>query len=591
MPRTKLHSLEMLILYATLIAGAMLFAFPFLWMVGTSFKVNREMAADRLRLMPAPPRPQARTPYIDRRQFAPPNRPDGVPPTVWDRALPRLRAQAAKRVDAWSPRLRSSPVAAEEDNQASHRQEMIEGLLSVAAERVSDAARGAAVEAERAARGVADGATPQSRLQSALRPASIEAGVAALEDQCAQLWNDRLLEQTFDFCYRRFCLGACRVRSSDFQVHAWSSGGQWSVQSGEARLQTRQTATAPYQEASIDFSQANAAVFRLDVPAPVAADRVDRVFVGFRADAAWARIQFRVVRDGRRYRTTETLNLDDRDWVETQLRWPAGDRDPMARRAHLWMIDDGAAPPGAPPLAVEVVVARNSLMGAWKDKVLNHYRAVFRELPFGRFIMTSLALSILNIVLTVFSCTLSAYAFARLSWPGRDLCFAVMLATMMIPAQVTMIPSFLIFKQLGWYNTLLPLWVPAAFGSPFFIFLLRQFLKTVPKDLEDAARIDGCGFLRIYWHLMLPLVLPTIAIIAIYTFMGTWNNFMGPLIYVNDERLFPLALGLFKFKLTSGTDVGLMMAAAFVMTLPIILLFFFVQRYFIQGVTLTGMKG
>jgi multiple sugar transport system permease protein len=205
--------------------------------------------------------------------------------------------------------------------------------------------------------------------------------------------------------------------------------------------------------------------------------------------------------------------------------------------------------------------------------------------------MTSLSLSILSIVLMVFSSTLAAYAFARLNWPGRDLCFVIMLATMMIPPQVTMIPSFLIFKSVGWYDTLLPLWAPAAFGAPFFIFLLRQFLKTIPRDLEDAARIDGCGFLRVYWHVMVPLVTPTIAIIAVYTFIATWNNFMGPLIYVNDERLFPLALGLFKFNLRAGPDVGMVMAASFVMTLPVIILFFFVQRYFIQGVTLTGMKG
>src|SRR5690606_7847596 len=139
-----------------------------------------------------------------------------------------------------------------------------------------------------------------------------------------------------------------------------------------------------------------------------------------------------------------------------------------------------------------------------------------------------------NIVLAIFSCTLVGYAFARLNWPGRDLCFGLLLATMMLPPQVTMIPQFLIIKSLGWYNTLMPLWIFSAFGTPFFIFLVRQFLKNVPGDLEDAARIDGCGSLRIYWHVMLPLIRPVMATIAIFTFMGTWNNFMQPLIYVND---------------------------------------------------------
>ncbi len=162
---------------------------------------------------------------------------------------------------------------------------------------------------------------------------------------------------------------------------------------------------------------------------------------------------------------------------------------------------------------------------------------------------------------------------------------------MMIPAQVIMIPNFLINRYLGFYNTLVPLWLYSAFGAAFFIFLLRQFMKTVPKSLEEAARIDGCGFLGIYWHVILPLLKPTVATIAIYTFTGCWNNFMGPLIYVNDESMFPLALGLFKFNLLSGADTGLMMAGSFLMTLPIIILFFFAQKYFIQGITLTGTKG
>jgi multiple sugar transport system permease protein len=162
---------------------------------------------------------------------------------------------------------------------------------------------------------------------------------------------------------------------------------------------------------------------------------------------------------------------------------------------------------------------------------------------------------------------------------------------MMLPGQVTMIPVFLIFKALGWFNTLRPLWVPSFLGSAFFIFLLRQFMKTIPKDLEDAAKIDGCGFFGIYWRIILPLIKPALAAIAIFTFMGSWNDFMGPLIYVNDQRIYPLSLGLFMFQTMWGAEHGMLMAASTLMTLPVVVMFFFAQRYFIQGVTLTGMKG
>jgi len=192
---------------------------------------------------------------------------------------------------------------------------------------------------------------------------------------------------------------------------------------------------------------------------------------------------------------------------------------------------------------------------------------------------------------TVLSCSLVAYAFARLRWPGRDVLFAVMLATMMVPPMVTMIPVFHIYRALGWYNTLKPLWVPSFLGGAFFIFMLRQFMKTIPVELEDAAKIDGCGYFGVYWRIILPLMKPALAAVAIFTFQGTWNNFMGPLIYLNDQRLYPLALGLFEFRTQYGTELGMLMAASTVMTFPVVAIFFLAQKYFIQGVTLTGIKG
>jgi multiple sugar transport system permease protein len=146
-------------------------------------------------------------------------------------------------------------------------------------------------------------------------------------------------------------------------------------------------------------------------------------------------------------------------------------------------------------------------------------------------------------------------------------------------------------KHLGWYNTLYPLWVGSFFAGAFNVFLLRQFLKGIPRDLEDAARIDGCGFWRVYWHLMLPLIKPTLAAIAIFTFMGAWNDFMGPLIFLSDQRLYPLSLGLYAFNVQAGGSMGMMMAGSLLMTVPVIIIFFFAQKYFIQGITLTGMKG
>ncbi|MEJ5251648.1 MAG: carbohydrate ABC transporter permease [Armatimonadota bacterium] len=207
------------------------------------------------------------------------------------------------------------------------------------------------------------------------------------------------------------------------------------------------------------------------------------------------------------------------------------------------------------------------------------------------FLWNTLFLSILSIIGTVLSSSLVAFAFSRLRWPGRDIWFVVLLATMMVPGAVTMLPVFVIFRALGWVDTLRPLWVPAFFGSAFNIFLLRQFFMTIPMDLEDAAKIDGCSYFGIYWRIMLPLIKPALAAVTIWTFMGAWNNFMGPLIYISSPEKMPLAYALQLFQSQHGGEPGMLMAAATMVMLPVLVLFFFTQRYFIEGVTLTGIKG
>lgn len=190
-----------------------------------------------------------------------------------------------------------------------------------------------------------------------------------------------------------------------------------------------------------------------------------------------------------------------------------------------------------------------------------------------------------------------AYGFARVQWPGRNLLFALCIATMMIPDQVTLVPLFVIFKHLGWLNTYLPLVMPGYFGSAYFIFMLRQFYTGVPQELSDAARIDGCSELGIFGRIMLPLVKPALAVVALFTFMGAWNEYLGPLIYLNRQELFPLALGIGHLRSNVG-QIGnvkfaypYLMAASTLVTLPIIIAFFFTQRTFIEGISLTGIKG
>ncbi|MFH1419490.1 MAG: carbohydrate ABC transporter permease [Planctomycetota bacterium] len=193
----------------------------------------------------------------------------------------------------------------------------------------------------------------------------------------------------------------------------------------------------------------------------------------------------------------------------------------------------------------------------------------------------------------VLSCSMVGYAFARLRFRGRETAFVVMIATMMLPFQVTMIPMFIVFRSFGWIDTFLPLVVPMFFGTPFYIFMFRQFFSQIPEALVEAARIDGCGHLRIWLQIMLPLCKPVIAITAIFTFIFTWNDFMGPLIYLQSEEQMTLAVALNSFQNQYGDfrDAHYLMAASIVTMIPCIVLFFVAQKQFVSGLVLGGVKG
>lgn len=215
-------------------------------------------------------------------------------------------------------------------------------------------------------------------------------------------------------------------------------------------------------------------------------------------------------------------------------------------------------------------------------------------MPFGRYLWNSALISLVNIVGTLLSCSLAGYSFARLRFRGKNLLFILVLSTMMLPGQVTMIPKFILFKSLGWLNTFMPLIVPSFFASgAFYIFLLRQFILGIPEELADSARIDGCSSFQIYLRLILPLAKPALIAVAIFVFMEHWNDFMGPLIYLSSENKWTASLALAAFRGGEGAEgmLNLMMAATIVVTAPCLVIFFLAQRYFIQGVTFTGLKG
>jgi multiple sugar transport system permease protein len=225
----------------------------------------------------------------------------------------------------------------------------------------------------------------------------------------------------------------------------------------------------------------------------------------------------------------------------------------------------------------------------------SNYPGVFARIPFGLWMLNSTVVVALATSGTIFSASLVAYSFARFRWRGRDIIFAITLATMMLPAEVTLIPTYMIFRTLRWLNTIRPLWVPAWFGGAFAIFLMRQFIMTIPRELDEAATIDGASPFRILVTVLLPLMKPVMATLTIMSIIWGWNDFMGPLIYLASPEKFTLALGLRYFDVVPDQaqfpQRHFLMAACVMSTTPIILLFFAGQRYFVQGIVMSGIKG
>jgi multiple sugar transport system permease protein len=248
----------------------------------------------------------------------------------------------------------------------------------------------------------------------------------------------------------------------------------------------------------------------------------------------------------------------------------------------VWMLSTSLKPRGAVFLFPPEWIPRPIV---WQ----NYVQALTAQ-PFHLFYRNTVAVTSISMVGMILSSSIVAFSFARISWIGRDIVFLMVLATMMLPFHVTIIPQFIIFRHLNWLNTFLPLIIPTFFGGSFFIFLLRQFFMTIPLEMDDAARIDGCSTLGIYWRIIMPQSKPALMAVGIFTFQNAWSEFFRPLIFLQSKERWTVPIALRTFEGEFGADWNLIMAASFVAIVPPIVLFFFGQKYFIQGVVFTGVE-
>jgi len=552
--------------HGLLLLGCLLFSLPFVWLVSTSFKYEEEVFVYPPQWIPSTPGVVAQSPYVTSEEFAGIERPAALSEDRWE----EIRGYIEEALWQKGAALLGDRVAMSQLETSAVRERVVRGLWHGVLNRSADTLWAGNADQIPARLG--------KQVDAELANLVWESVYRAVELNQLTIADDEGIERSV--------------------IVPGASDQGWRAISNNIHLIHHESATSTASETQLlryDLKESSTAKVEGKFAMDIAPDRLFSIRLPMRQDRSWNRFDFTLEAGGRRYVLEDALFLGQRRWQELTFKIKAKD-DRDDRDEGVWPLVPATDQTGAynvsAMMKLTITIHRASTAGAVWSKYTNNYRQAY--LSSGQrwnYVFNSLYLVVLSVLGQMLSCSMVSYAFARIRWPGRDILFFVLLATMMLPAQVTMVPTFVIFKYLGWYNTLKALWIPSFFGAAFFIFMMRQFMRGIPNDLEEAARIDGCGYFGIYWRIILPLMKPALAAVAIFTFMGTWNDFMGPLIYINDERLYPLSLGLFEFRTQHSAEYGMLMAASTLMTLPVIAVFFVAQRYFIQGITLTGMKG
>lgn len=541
-------------LHLVLLTGVGVFIFPFLWMLVTSLKTDDELVATSW--IPSIPSFVGQSPYVL-------ETPDLIKPlevavSTWNERAPKLLSRTESYLQSQLTPQQKADVNVDSLIRASSAVLMNRAVARVPTEAWKR-----------------DEPSLLSAYDSVLSP--------------------ELAGDAIDSRLSRLEITGLQLRTLDNHVYVISDGADaaklMKVESGDAGIVRDGNKT--YLRYRFESGSAKPIVVSMNFTLPSPMKNLHKLTLGWVTDNSWHRVSASLDAEGRLWRSTRRTPLAQHKLGSLMLQPPTYEDETLRPKIWVPMRDVG---PGSPQTwhdaTLRLTIHPSSTPRAIWTKVQRNFSRVFDQIPFWQYALNSLLLVGLSTIGALFSACFVAYAFARLHWPGRSVALILLLSTMMLPSQVTMIPQFLIWRQLGWYNTLNPLWVPSWLGGAFFIFLMTQHMKTIPRELEEAARIDGLNAVQTWWYVILPLVKPAAAAIAIMAIQWAWNDFMGPLIYLRDQDRFPLSLGLFALSADSRTsDFALLMAGNVLMTLPMLIMFLVFQRYFIQGMTMSGMKG
>ena len=548
--------------YLLLVAAAFCTMIPLLWLLTSSFKTANEIFAVPIQWFPSFPPRVASSPYVVEDAYPKIEKPMVVDETVWE----GLQTELTQAI--WTKAETHIAANTQLSNYVPSEQlqmEIIEGLWQQLVTTLPDEVwRGTTASVVKA---VQNAAIPE------------------------------MVDTTWGSVYREVAIGTLQIEDIDFNRTQIASV-DWEAKAGTRIRPSEDTQTAA--SLSYDFEDGNTTNMTATVASPIPIDQIRRITLPIRGDASYHRLSLTVSvpnksGNGVTYQPTRPFVLESALWKD--VVWRLHGIPGALESSHITMhpVETDDAPRSIVKagtenqLFLQLAIHQPSYLSIVWDKLTSNYRNLWKTVPYNRYFINSVFIATASTLLTLFFCSLGGYAFAKYRFRGQKILFGILLASMMVPFQVLLVPLFGLMYDIGWLNSYKAIIIPFSVGA-FGVFLMRQFIVTIPSELLDAARIDGCSEFGIYYRIVLPIIKPALGALTIYSFLGSWNGYLWPLIILRDEAKYTLPIGLANLVGIYRQDYGMLMAGTLLSLMPIVILFLAMQREFVQGITLGGVK-
>ena len=540
--------------YLLLVAAAFCTMIPLLWLLFSSFKTANEIFAVPIQLFPKlPPRVET-SPYILTDAYPMMKKPKMMDAATWEPLQPQLEEAIWEEVQT---HLLTNARLANHVPSTALRTEVTEGIWHGLP--------------DRDALPIAEPISLISEVRRAIIPEAIDT-----------IW---------EAVYREVAVGTLQIEDVEFNRTSVTNIA-WEAAS-DALKNIRESDDAQTQASlSYNFQNADSARLTATVTSPIPIEQIRLITLPVRGDASYHRLSLTVFVDGTTYKPTLPFVLENALWNNAVWRLQGIPGELESSHISMRQVDarsQSTPTSGMQTLKLELTLSQPPYRAIVWDKFTSNYRNLWKTVPFNRYFINSVFIATASTLLTLFFCSLGGYAFAKYRFRGQKILFGILLASMMVPFQVLLVPLFGLMYDIGWLNSYKAIIIPFSVGA-FGVFLMRQFIVTIPTELLDAARIDGCSEFGIYYRIVLPIIKPALGALTIYSFLGSWNGYLWPLIILRDESKYTLPIGLANLVGIYRQDYGMLMAGTLLSLMPIVILFLAMQREFVQGITLGSVK-